>query len=326
MPLRQQLDGRAVARAGRRGRPASRVPGRAGRASAAPRSGRPRRSLGPAGTGRRCWVRRRACTKRARWAGPWPRIVTSGPMSGHTSFLDVALDRAPPDRRPWSSSRATARGASGTSARSPRPPAGLAGTPARARRRARRRRPDAGRQPARVGAHDGRLLPASAPSCCPCTEQLRAKDLRLRLEGHRAARWSSPTSATRDVLAAARARRARGAVVAVAELTAARAARRRPTLERRRPVPDHVHLRAPSGEPQGACCTAQRYLAGQRAAGRALARRPRPASSSGARPRPAGRSRRATSSSPRGCAARRRCCTTRASTRTSGSSCSSASA
>ena len=67
-----------------------------------------------------------------------------------------------------------------------------------------------------------------------------------------------------------------------------------------------------AGEPK-AVVHAQRYLAGQRLQAEHWLGAARRASSSGARPRAAGRSRRATCSSRRGCRAPQRCCTTRAS-------------
>ena len=191
---------------------------------------------------------------------------------------------------------------------------------ARARRAARRRRPDAARQPARVGADDGRLLPPG----------LR------RAAVHRAAAAEGPAAAPRgrapalvvadernaDALAAA----GWDGPVLWAPWSAlpARRRRRRPPSSARRSVPDHVHVRhRRRAEGRAARPALPRRPA---PAGRALARAARRASSSGARRPRAGRSRRATRSSRRGCAAPRRSCTTRASTRTSGSSCSSASA
>ena len=72
-----------------------------------------------------------------------------------------------------------------------------------------------------------------------------------------------------------------------------------------------------AGEPK-AVVHGQRYLLGQRLQAEHWLAPGAAATSCGARPRRAGRSRPATRSSRPGCAAPRRCCTTRASTRTSG--------
>ena len=154
----------------------------------------------------------------------------------------------------------------------------------------------------------------------PCTEQLRADDLRLRLEVARPALVVCDER-NADVLPRRAGTAGRvGAVGPMAGPARAAAARR---AGARGPVPDHVHERH-RGRAEGR--PARPALPRRPApAGRALARRRARATSSGA-PRPAaGASRRATSSSRRGCAAPPPCCTTRASTRPSGSSSSSAS-
>ena len=237
------------------------------------------------------------------------RDVVEARRPGRLALVELARDGA---RREWTLRR-------GRRARR----AALAGAPARRRRRARRRRADAvGNRPEwvlamvacfRQGARGAAVHRAAAregPAAAP--------------RGGAAARWSSPTSATRAVLAEAgwdgptvwrpwgelrRRRRPRAAGRARAprtrawsrSLAAPRASRRR-----------SLH--------------AQRYLPGQRAAGRALARRAARRARlvhGGQRlveVRPQRRS------SRRGCAAPPRCCTTRASTPPSASSCSSASA
>ena len=127
----------------------------------------------------------------------------------------------------------------------------------------------------------------------------------------RSPRWSSPTAAT-----SRRCARPAGAAPTIwVPVRVGDWPERTPPPRRARPrgpVPDHVHERhRRRAEGRRARPALPRRPA---AAGRALARRPRPASSSGARRPAAGASRRATRSSPRGCAAPRRCCTTRAST------------
>ena len=155
----------------------------------------------------------------------------------------------------------------------------------------------------------------------PCTEQLRPNDLELRLR---------VAAAAAGGVRRAQRRRARGGGLGRADADGAvgRAARRAGAAGRRaragRPVPGHLHVRH-RGRAEGG---AARPALPRRpdAPGAPLARRRARATSCGAPPRRAGRSRRATRSSPRGCAAPRRSCTTPASTRTSGSSCSAASA
>ena len=142
--------------------------------------------------------------------------------------------------RAGGAARATARGASGRSARSP---PSAARSPARLTARglaARRRRADAGRQPARVGADDGRLLPpglrraalqrAAArrrTSRCGSTRPRRASSSATSATPTCSPRagWDGPTR----LGAVGRARRA--------------GARRPRDLDARRPVPDHVHVR-----------------------------------------------------------------------------------
>ena len=157
----------------------------------------------------------------------------------------------------------------------------------------------------------------------PCTEQLRAERPAAPARGRPAARSSSATSAT-PASWPPPAGTAPTLWVPLGRSCPRRAAPAPAELAPGRPVPDHVHVRH-RGRAQGR--PARPALPRRPAApGRALARCPRRTSSSGARPRPAGRSRPATRSSRPGCAAPRRCCTTPASTPASGSSCSSASA
>ena len=191
--------------------------------------------------------------------------------------------------------------------------------PGRPRPAARRRRAHAGRQPVRVGAGDGRLLPARARR--PALHRAAApKDLALRLRVARP-RLVVCDERNADVLAAAG---WDGPTLWVpwGELPAA-------------PAPPHAELEpadpclitftsGTAGEPK-AVLHGQRYLPARccrRGTGSTRGR----TTWCGAPPRPAGRSRPATRSSRRGCAAPPRSCTTRASTPTSGSSCSSASA
>ena len=141
------------------------------------------------------------------------------------------------------------------------------GTPVRARTPARRRRAHAARQPAGVGAHDGRLLPPG----------LR------RAPMHRAAAGEGPAAAPRRRPARARGRRraqrGRAALVRLGRSDLVgplgRAARaRRAAARRPRPrgsVPDHVHV-GHGGRAEGG--PARPALPGGAArAGRALARR-----------------------------------------------------
>ena len=146
----------------------------------------------------------------------------------------------------------------------------------------------------------------------PCTEQLRAKDLRAAAGGDARPPRSSATSAT------APSSRRRGPDCPVL-LCRTRRDRSGPCAgapphgrSRRRRAELIIFTSGTAGEPKAVVHGAA-LLRRPGAAGRALARRTRAASSSGARRRAAGASRRATSSSRRGCAARRRCCTTRAS-------------
>ena len=127
---------------------------------------------------------------------------------------------------PWARSRAASR-AAGRRAR-------------RARRAPRRRRHDAGRQPARVGARAGRVLPLGAVAL-PCTEQLRAHDLRRGSRRapaadrvRRAQRAPSCDGGGPEARRAARAR-------TTSRLRRAPPPRRR--ARARRPVPDRLHLR-----------------------------------------------------------------------------------
>ena len=153
----------------------------------------------------------------------------------------------------------------------------------------------------------------------PCTEQLRAKDLALRIEQ---ARPSLILADERNLEQLA------GADVPVLAIPDERLYRGEPAprgrSRRERAVPDHVHerhrRRAEGRAPRPALPL--RPAAAGGAAGSPRAR----ASWSGARPPAAGRSPPGTSSSRRGCAAPPRCCTTPASTRTSAWSCSRASA
>ena len=173
---------------------------------------------------------------------------------------------------------------------------------------------DAARQPRPSGCW--RWSPASAPAtpCCRAPSSCAPKDLRLRLDVTGAA-LVSPTSAT-----ATRSRRRAGTARRVWAPWGELPARDVPPpaeLDAARPVPGRVHLRH-LGRAEGGA--ARPGLPARPApAGRALARRAGRATSSGARPPRAGRSRRATRSSRRGCAAPRRCCTTPASTPPSGS-------
>ena len=95
-------------------------------------------------------------------------------------------------------------------------------------------------------------------------------------------------------------------------------------LRGRGPRPDRLHIR--HGRRAEADPPRPRLPGRSERAGRALVRSAARATCAGARPPAAGRSRRATPSWPPGCAARRRCSTTRASTPRSVSSCSTGSA
>ncbi len=242
--------------------------------------------------------------------------------------MNFARDVVEAARTAPGAGRAGARrapGASGPSARSRDARRALARRASHARGvRPRRRRADADRQPPGVGARDGRLLPP-ALVVLPCTEQLRAKDLRLRLEvgAPRADRRRRAQRATSS-------RRAPAECEVDAACPDERAVRRAEPapaveLDARGPVPDHVHERH-GRRAEGRRCTASATSPASALQAEHWLGAARRASSSGARPPAAGRSRPATCSSRRGCAARRRCCTTRASTRTSASSCSRASA
>ena len=215
----------------------------------------------------------------------------------------------------WWSWRATGAAASGRSARSPTAARAARRHARRARRAARRRRDDAGRQPARVGA--ARWSPASAwaRSCCRAPSSCARRTSRCG-STRRAPRCRLPTSATRTSCGGRPRADARCVLVPDERADAAEPAAGGRAATRR-PLPDHVHLR-------------HRGRAEGRAARPAL---PRPASALqaehwlGAAARRAGlvHGRRGLvevgpqrRSSRRGCAAPRRCCTTRASTRTSG--------
>ena len=154
----------------------------------------------------------------------------------------------------------------------------------------------------------------------PCTEQLRPKDLALRLQ------VAQPRLVVADSRNAATLLDAgwSGDTLWVPFEDALAPRPRRPRSSRpQRPVPDHVHVRH-RGRAEGR--PARPALPDRpAAAGRALARAASPATSCGARPPRAGASRPATRSSRPGCAAPPRCCTTRASIRTSASSSSTAS-
>ena len=143
----------------------------------------------------------------------------------------------------------------------------------------------------------------------PCTEQLRAKDLRLRIEATGPKLILADERNRAEVAAAAGRARSRGS----------------PTRRSSPPTPaaavDAGRGRPAASSPSRAARPASRSRSSTPSAtGRASASRPStgstrgPATSSGARRRAAGRSRRATCSSRRGCAAPPRCCTTPAST------------
>ena len=156
-------------------------------------------------------------------------------------------------------------------------------------------------------------------SSLPCTEQLRPKDLALRLRVARP-RLVVCDERNADVLAAAG---WDGPLwIPWGQLPAA-------------PAPPHADLEpadpclitftsGTAGEPK-AVLHGQRYLAA-RCCRRGIGSTRGRTTWCGAPPRPGGRSRPATRSSRRGCAVPPRSCTTRASTPMSGSSCSSASA
>ena len=148
----------------------------------------------------------------------------------------------------------------------------------------------------------------------PCTEQLRPKDLELA-----ARRRAAPADRRRPAQRGDAARRG------LVRRRALGARSRRTHRTRRRP--------RRTSRPTDPCLITFTSGTARRAEGRparpALPHRPAPAgrptgwprdaaSSCGARPPPAGASPRATRSSRPGCAAPPRCCTTRASTRTSG--------
>ncbi len=148
----------------------------------------------------------------------------------------------------------------------------------------------------------------------PCTEQLRPKDLALRLQ------VAQPRLVVADVRNAETLHAAgwSGDTLWV-PFEDAPASAPPPPAELAPQDPCLITFTSgTSGEPK-AVLHGQRYLTGQRLqAEHWLA--PDPATSSGARPPRAGASRPATRSSRPGCAARPRCCTTRASTRRSASS------
>ena len=150
-----------------------------------------------------------------------------------------------------------------------------------------------------------------------CNEQLRAHDLALRLEAARPRVIVADERDLGELTAAGPA----CPVITIPDETLfdgrAGAGRR---ARAARPVPDHVHQRhhrrAGRGGPRSAL-PARPAPAGRALAGRA-ARRPGVVHGGHA----AGRSRPATRSSRRGCAAPPRCCTITGSTRRSASSCS----
>ena len=136
-PPRRGPERHAVPRA--RGAPARRPR----RASADRRRRRPSRASAATGP-------------RSRTSSAAHRAQTPPPMN----FARDVVDAAPPERLALVELDARRRPPRVVaSARSSDRSARLAGDAARARRRTRRRRDDADRQPARVGAHDGRVLP-----------------------------------------------------------------------------------------------------------------------------------------------------------------------
>ena len=203
-------------------------------------------------------------------------------LSRRVNFARDVVEAAPRARAgAASSSRATARGASGPSARSrPRPrgavAAHLAGSGLR--------RGDV--VLTLVGNRPEWVLTMVACFrlglvALPCTEQLRAKDLELRLRGGAARGSWSATSATptcwRPPAGTGRRCGRRGALPGDA------AAPARGRARAGRSVPDHVHVRhrrRAQGRPARPALPVR-----PDAAGAALARRPRRATSCGARPR-----------------------------------------
>ena len=177
----------------------------------------------------------------------------------------------------------------------------------------RRRRADAHRQPSGVGRRDGGVLPAGH-----VVLPLHGAAPRRRTCG---CAWRSPPRARR-LRRAQRGRPARGGLGradGVGALGRLASRRRRPAAGRARPrgpVPGDVHERhrgraegrrsTPSATSPASACRAS------------TGSTPARATSSGARRPAAGASRRATPSSRPGCAAPPPCCTTRASTPTSG--------
>ena len=153
----------------------------------------------------------------------------------------------------------------------------------------------------------------------PCSEQLRPADLRARMEAVEPARGGGgrarPRPRGRERLRRAGAGRPRRAPARRTSPSRPRELRGRP------PGADRLHLghrrRAEADPPRRTATCAARAC--RPSTGTARGR----ATCAGAPPRAAGRCRRATPSWPPGCAARRRCCTTPASTPRSGWSCSS---
>ena len=209
------------------------------------------------------------------------------------NFARDVVERAPAERpragRAGPRRDAAASGRFGEVADAPR---ALAGTSARARRAVAATcvLTLVGNRPEWV-LRDGRLLPPVGASCCPAPSSCARRTWRLRLDVAQP-RWCWPTSATR------RSWRPAGPACPVLTIAVRGALRSRPGAGRRarpaRPVPDHVHERH-RRRAEGGAARRSATSRGQRAAGRALARRRARATSSGARPPPAGRSRRATS-------------------------------
>ena len=154
----------------------------------------------------------------------------------------------------------------------------------------------------------------------PCNEQLRAKDLRMRIDAAAPRLIVCDARNAGELTAALAGSAGSPEVILIPDpslLDAAARAGGRAGADR--PVPDHVHerhhRRRQGDHPRPA------IPARPGAAGLDLAGRPAAATWSGAPPPAAGRSRRATRSSRRGCRAPRRCCTTPASIPSSGWRC-----